>query len=187
MTPRIAPVEPPHAPDVDAELARWMPPGASMEPLALFRTLVRNLPLAEAMLPLGRFLLSRHLGVPRRIRELVIDRVCARCGCRYEWGVHAAVFAAAAGLDEAALVATARGRADDPALAPDDALVIRLVDELHDTGHVTPELWAALAARWTSEQLLALLVLAGWYHVIAYVANGAGVAPEPWATPFPSS
>jgi alkylhydroperoxidase family enzyme len=40
---------------------------------------------------------------------------------------------------------------------------------------VSDALWAELAAHFTPPQLLEVLVLAGWYHVIAFVANGAGV------------
>src|SRR5947209_2512317 len=107
--PRIMPYEPPYQPDVDTELRRWMPPGAGVEPLALFRTLTRHLPLAQAMLPLGRHFLGRSLGIGLRAREIVIERVCARCGCEYEWGVHAAAFGAAAGLDEHQVRATVLG------------------------------------------------------------------------------
>lgn len=178
--PRIAPVEPPFETAVAAELSRWMPPNAPMEPLALFRTLVRHPPLAEAMLPFGRYLLSRHLSVGKREREIVIQRVCARAGCAYEWGVHAVAFAAVAGLDDATMHATAVADADDPSFTPDDKLLIRLADELHDTARVSDALWTALAARWSPEQLLDLLALAGWYRVIAYLANGAEVAVEPW-------
>ena len=42
MPPRIAPLDPPYAPEIAASLAKWMPPGSKMEPLKLFRTLVRN-------------------------------------------------------------------------------------------------------------------------------------------------
>jgi 4-carboxymuconolactone decarboxylase len=185
MSPRLAPVEPPYPPEVADELARWMPPGAPLDPLLLFRTLVADLPLAQAMLPLGRFLLGRRCAVDRRLRELVIDRVCARMGCEYEWGVHVTAFAAAAGLGDAVVRATVHGRADDPAFGPDDALVVALVDELRDAGRVSDALWRRLAARFTPAQCLELLVLAGWYHVIAFVANGARVALEPWAARFP--
>ena len=37
-----------------------------------------------------------------------------------------------------------------------------LVDELHDTGRLGAPV-GALAERWSVPQLLALLVLAGWY------------------------
>jgi len=43
-----------------------------------------------------------------------------------------------------------------------------------------------LAGRWSVPQLLELLVLAGWYHVISYVANGAQVELETWAERFPT-
>jgi alkylhydroperoxidase family enzyme len=184
-TARIAPVEPPYDPAVDAELKRWMPPNAPLDPLRLFRTLARHVPLAGAMHPLGSFFLSRRFALGKREREIVIDRVCARCGCEYEWGVHAAAFGAAAGLDERVLNATVHGTAADPAWSESDRLLVRLVDELHDTARVSDELWQALAAAWPAETLLELLVLVGWYHVIAFVANGARVQREPWAPSFP--
>ena len=109
-TPRIAPLEPPYEAAIADELARWMPPGSPLPPLALFRTLATDHPLAQAMWGLGSFLLSRRLALPLREREIVIDRVCARCGCEYEWGVHAVAFAAAAGFSEAEVAATLRAR-----------------------------------------------------------------------------
>ena len=184
-TPRIAPLEPPSPAAAAAELARWMPPGAGVEPIALFRTLAGHLPLAESMRPFGQYLLSRGLGVGRREREIVIHRVCARCGCEYEWGVHAAFFGPRVGLDDAQLAATVHGGPDDPVWSADEANLIRLVDELHDTGRVSDALWTALAATWSEAQLLELLALAGWYHAIAYLANGARVALEPFGRRFP--
>jgi len=184
-TPRIAPVEPPFDADVAAELARWMPRDAPLPPLALFRTLTRHLPLAQAMLPLGKYLLGRRATLDVRAREIVIQRVCARLGCEYEWGVHASVFGAAAGLDDATMNATVLARPDDAVWQPADALLVRLVDELHYGACISDALWSELAAHFTPAQLLEALVLAGWYHVIAFLANGARVAREPWAARFP--
>lgn len=182
---RIAPVEPPYRPEVAAELGRWMPPGSPVEPLKLFRTLARNPGLAQAMHPLGSHLLGRRFALGVRERELVIDRVCARCGCEYEWGVHAVAFGARAGLGEAELRGTVRGTAVDPVWSETDRLLVQLVDELHDTARVSDALWVQLAARWPAETLLELLALVGWYHVIAFVANGARVGLEDWAARFP--
>jgi len=182
---RVAPVEPPFERTVGEELKRWMPPNAPLEPLRLFRTLARNVPLAGAMHPLGSYFLSRRFALGKREREIVIERVTARCGCEYEWGVHATAFGAAAGLDETLLRATVHGAAADPAWSETDRLLVRLVDELHDTARVSDELWGELAARWPAETLLELLALVGWYHVIAFVANGARVELEPWAERFP--
>ncbi len=186
--PRIAPLQSPHPAERAEALARWMGPGSRVEPLSLFRTLMHGPALADAMWPLGAHLLSRRSELPIRARELVILRVCARCGCAYEWGVHATVFGAAAGLDASALRATWSGAPGDAALAPEDAPLLALVDELHATGKVSDATWSALAARFDPPRLLALLVLAGWYHVIAYVANGVELPPEAWAArPEPGS
>jgi len=189
---RIPPREPPYPDDVRTELEHWMPPGAPVEPLRLFRTLVRHPELARAMRPLGSFLLGRGLGLSRRERELVIARVCARCGCAYEWGVHATAFGAAAGLGPEELAATVPGAPSpsggaEAAWSERDALLLRLVDALHDTGSVDDALWRELTRHYDAERMLELLVLAGWYHVIAYVANAVGVEPEPWAAEMPDS
>ena len=69
-------------------------------------------------------------------------------------------------------------------LSPDEAAVFRLADELHATSAVSDELWASLTERFDERQILELLVTAGWYHVIAYVCNGARVEREPWAARF---
>jgi alkylhydroperoxidase family enzyme len=184
LQPRIAPLEPPFAPEVAAELSRWQP--GDKAPLALFRTFVRHLPLAHAMYPLGHHFLSRGSSLELRDREIVIDRVCARCGCEYEWGVHARVFADSAGLGDAQLTATVAEGSDASCWTETDRLLIRMVDELHDSGRLNDDLWSTMAARWSSEQLLELLVLAGWYHAISLVANGTRVSLEEWGLRFPT-
>lgn len=185
--PRIRPLEPPYAPAIEAELRAMMPRSAPVEPLRLFRTFVRAPAMADAMTALGRFVLGRELGLDLHDRELVIHRVCARCRCEYEWGVHAAFFGPRAGLIDAQLDATVTDGPDAPTWSGRDALLVRLVDELHDTASVSDALWEQLAATWSDEQLLELLLLAGWYHAIAYLANGARVELEPWAARFPDA
>lgn len=182
--PRIAPLETPFTTEVAAEVARWQPP--EMAPLALFRTLTRHLPLARAMYPRGHYFLSRQSALAIRDREIVIDRVCARCGCEYEWGVHAKIFGAAARLDDAQLHASVADGADHECWADSDRLLIQMVDELHDSGKVSDDLWTAMAAHWSQDQLLELLVLAGWYHAISFIANGARVPLEEWGIRFPA-
>ena len=93
-------------------------------------------------------------------------------------------FGAAVGLSPEALRATASG-APDPAWNARDALLVRLADELHHTSRVSDALWRELAVCWDVRQLLELLLIAGFYHAIAYVANGAQVQLEHWAARFP--
>ena len=183
LQPRIVPLEPPFVPEVADELSRWQP--GDKAPLALFRTLVHHLPLAHAMYPLGHYFLSRSSSLELRDREIVIDRVCARCDCEYEWGVHARIFADSAGLDGAQLTASVAEGSDASCWTETDRLLIRMVDELHDSARLSDHLWASMAARWSSVQLLELLVLSGWYHAISYVANGIRVPLEQWGLRFP--
>ena len=179
---RIAPLDPPYDEAVSASLHRLMG-GLDAEPLALFRTIARHDALLERFRQTGSTLLSFGRLEPRD-RETVIHRVCARCGAEYEWGVHAVAFAATLGLDEDWLEATVNGAAG--AFEPRQALLVKLVDELHDAATVSDDLWAELAEIWTDEQLLELLALAGFYHLVAFVCNGARIALEPWAARFPS-
>ena len=85
---RIAPAEPPYHPEIAARFDALMPPG--IPPLVLFRTLARDKRLIERFMG-GGLLDKGHLTL--RQREIVIDRVTARCGSEYEWGVHVAFFA----------------------------------------------------------------------------------------------
>jgi alkylhydroperoxidase family enzyme len=177
---RIAPLEEPFTTEVTAALEPMRRFGP---PIALFRTLAHNAPLTEAsMHGLGGYFLSRRLSVDLRTRELVIDRVSARCGCDYEFGIHVLSFAAKAALTAEQISSLARGRPDDPCWAdPRDRAVLRLVDTLHDTSTVDDAGWAEVSAHFTEPQLLDLLALAGWYHAIAYLARAAGVPLEPGA------
>lgn len=189
--PRIAPLEPPYEPETAESLAKWMPPGSKIEPLKLFRTLARNPEISSRLRALGSGILGPRSLIAPREREILIDRTAALCGCEYEWGVHAAAFGEAVGLTPEALRATAGGTPSDgvpsdPAWTERDALLVRLADELHQTAHVSDALWSALAAQWDTTQLIELLIIAGMYHTIAYVANGAQVALEDWAARFPA-
>jgi alkylhydroperoxidase family enzyme len=184
--PRIAPIEPPFTPDVEAALAKWMPPGSGVPPLALFRTLAHHPMLWERMRPLGAGLLGRGT-LPARIRELLILRTSARCGARYEWGVHVAAYARAVGLDDELVRATATAPPGGFVARGSDAdrLALRVADELHDGGALSDELFAVAKEQFGEVGLLEMAAIAGFYHLIAFVIGTAGVALEPWAAPFP--
>src|SRR5262247_712452 len=104
--PRIAPAEPPYPSEVQARLDSLMPPGVA--PLLLFRVLARDQRLFQRFMG-GGLLDKGHLTL--RQREIVINRVTARCGSEYEWGVHAALFAKRADLDAAQQRSLVHGRA----------------------------------------------------------------------------
>jgi 4-carboxymuconolactone decarboxylase len=182
--PRIAPLQPPYEPEVQEMLRRWMPPSAQEDLLALFRALAVHGELMSRMRPLGSGILG-HGRAPARDREIVIHRTCARAGAEYEWGVHAVAFAGAVGMTPGQVAATAAGAADDPAWSRHDTALIRLADELHETSTVADDVWAQLADTYRDEQLLELVVIAGWYRTLAYVINALQIPLEAWAARFP--
>jgi hypothetical protein len=103
---RLAPLAPPYPDDVAGTLSRMMPPG--IEPLRLFRTVAHNKHILERFRTTGAYILNLGMVDPHD-REVLVHRTCARCGCEYEWGVHAAVFAPAVGLTAQQLAATVEG------------------------------------------------------------------------------
>jgi 4-carboxymuconolactone decarboxylase len=181
---RIAPLAPPYDEDTSAMLARWMPPNSDAEPLLLFRTLAVHRELAARMRPLGAAILA-HGRVEPRMRELMIQRTCALCGAEYEWGVHAVAFAGAVGLSPEQLAATVSGGSADGVWSAAERAVLALAEQLHETSAVSDELFAQLERHFSSQQILELVVTAGWYHTISYVIAAAGVQLEPWAMRFP--
>jgi alkylhydroperoxidase family enzyme len=184
MNARLKPLTPPYEPAIDESLRRLMG-RVDADPLALFRTIAHHPALLERFRQTGSTLLSFGR-LPAVDRETVIHRTCARCGAAYEWGVHAVVFAAPLGLDEHWLRATWRGRPDDFA-DPGQALLVRFADELHDSATVSDATWAALRERYDDAQLVEVVCLAGFYHLVSFACRAFGVAPEAWAAAAPEA
>jgi len=152
-----------------------------LPPLNIFRTIGRNERLARGFLALGSHLLGRH-GLPAREREIVILRIGWRAQSEYEFGQHTTI-GRAAGLTDAEIAALAE--AGTGGWSDDDAALISLADELCATDVVGDATWRRLAARWSEEELLELLVLAGYYRLVSGLLNSAGVALEPGTPGWP--
>lgn len=181
MAPRIAPLLPPYSAEIRGHFDRFMPPG--VPPIAIFRTAARN-PRVLAKMGLGN-LLDRG-SIERIDRELVILRACALCGAEYEWGVHVAGFAAKVGLTAAQVADTVHREIDATLWSTPQQLLLRMVDSLHASYRIDDVLWAGLAAEFSEEQLIELLMLAGQYHQISMLVNGLQLSPEPMAPRFPA-
>ena len=122
-----------------------------------------------------------------REREIVIDRTTWRCGSEYEWGVHVAFFGARMGFGEEEIAGLCCDDAETTVFSLRERLLLRLCDELHATATVGEELWTALAAAYSAEQLVELVVLAGLYHAISFATNALAIPLEPFAARFPSA
>jgi alkylhydroperoxidase family enzyme len=178
---RIEPAQPPYSAEVQTALDKIMPPG--VPPLALFRTLAVNERVFLRMMAGG--LLDRG-SLTLRERELVVDRTCWRCGAEYEFGVHVSIFGPKAKLTPDEIAALQCEVPPDGAFSPREHLLLRLCDSLHATARIDDALWSELAAVWTPEQLVELVVLAGYYRTISYAVNAFAIPLEPFAARFAS-
>jgi alkylhydroperoxidase family enzyme len=178
---RIEALPLPLAPELESALAELM---RGAPPLLIFRTVARNPRVLARMLAGG--LLDRG-SIPLRLRELMILRSTARCGAEYEWGVHAAIYGSKAGFTPAQLQASVHGPADDAEWGPQERLVLRLADALHERHDVDESLWVELRAAFAEDQLIELTMLAGLYHAVSYLVNVTRVPREAFAPGFPAA
>ena len=180
--PRIAPAAPPFPEAVQIWLDRTMPPG--VPPLTLFTTLARDPRLFGKFMSAG--LLDRG-NLTLRQRELVIDRVTAKCGSAYEWGVHVTFFGDRAKLKPEEIESLAVGGPDDDCWTEEERTLLRTCDALQADCDVDDALWGALAASFSEEARIELLMLAGFYRTVSYLTNALRLAPEAFAAPLPRS
>ncbi|HET6817257.1 MAG TPA: carboxymuconolactone decarboxylase family protein [Mycobacteriales bacterium] len=152
-----------------------LPPTDDRRQLNIFRTLGHNRDLYKGFLALGGHLLGGS-GLPAREREIVILRTGFRAGSEYEFGQHTRI-GRDAGLSDGEITRLA----DDAGSGWDDgdAALVAMVDELCGDDVVGEQTWQRLASRWSDEQLLELVVLAGYYRLVSGLLNSVGVALEP--------
>src|SRR4030095_14287306 len=149
--PRIAPLEPPYAPETAEQFGRIM---RGAPPLLLFRVMAGNARAWEKFRA-GSLLDRGPLSL--REREIVIDRTCARTGCEYEWGVHVAAFAAAATLPDEQVRATVLGAATEACWSEAEQALIAAVDALHDRATLSDAEFADLSAHYDEAKIFEII------------------------------
>jgi alkylhydroperoxidase family enzyme len=177
--PRIAPLEPPYADDIQAQFDRIM---RGAPPLMLFRIVAGN-PRAWEKFRAGSLLDRGPL--PLREREIVIDRTCALTGCEYEWGVHVSAFADAAHLTDDEVRATVEGGAEAASWSAAERTLIAAVDALHRSATLNAEEFAGLSAHYEDAKIFEIILLCGFYRTVSYLANALVLPLEPNAARFP--
>lgn len=173
--PRLDPLAPPYSAEAAAALAQ-MPAD-----IALFRTVAHNPRVLTRWKEGG--LLDRG-SITLRQRELVILRTTALLRAEYEWGVHVAFFAAKAGFTPADIAATVHGQASS--WQGEEAMLIRLVGALVHNAGIDDVLWREASAYFDAAQMVEIISLVGFYHMVSFMVNATGVAREPGTPAFPS-
>jgi alkylhydroperoxidase family enzyme len=183
-TSRVAPLPRPWSDADAAGIGRWGHPAATYPPLLLTRVLQRHPDLADRVRHLGEGLYVDGR-LDGRGRTIAILRTCARIGSAYEWGGQAAFWGPRTGVtsDEAdALTTTA---ADAPSWTERDRSIIVAVDDLEDRGTLGDERWADLRRFLTDEQIIELVIVHGWYRLIATMCNALDLGIEDWMRAWP--
>ena len=184
VSDRRARVEPIVEAGADARLAELLAQTIRREgaPLNLFGTLAHHPKLLDRFNRFGGFLLNRGL-VPPRERELVILRVGANASSEYEFGQHT-LMGREAGLSDdeiAALVSPPSAHS----WSRSDLDLLAMVDELCADDCVGEATFEALARRWDTDQLIELVVLAGFYRLVSGFLNTFGVELDPGVPGWP--
>ena len=152
--------------------------GGTSTPPHVFTTLARHRRLFRPWLRFASRLMPGGT-LPRADSELVILRVAHRCDCAYEWHHHERI-GRAAGLSPGAIdAARGPGEGAGAELTARQALLLRAVDELHDTRTISDETWDELAAHLDETALIELPMLAGHYEMLAMTLNSLRVQPDP--------
>jgi alkylhydroperoxidase family enzyme len=176
---RIAPLEPPYDPQIQAQFDQIM---RGAPPLTLFRVVAGHARAWEKFRAGG--LLDRG-PLSLREREIVIDRTCALTGCEYEWGVHVATFAAAAHLTDEQVRATVLGDAGASCWSEGEQAMIAAVDALHLRATLSEAEFKALSAHYEDAKIFEIILLCGFYRTVSYLANGLALPLEENAARFP--
>lgn len=152
-------------------LARTLPTDSG-EPINLFRLLVGHPELMKRVNALGGLFMA-HSSLPARAREFAILRTAVAARCPYEYAQHLGI-AAGAGLSDQE-IAAAGTPLDAEAFPPDLRLLAGAVDELLSSDGLGEPTWQQLRASYSDEQLLELLLLPGFYRMLAALLNAVQV------------
>ena len=150
-------------------------------PLILFRTIAAS-PRAWKRFR-GGSLLDDSLFDPRE-REIIINRACARAACEYEWGVHVVAFAKAASLSRADIEATLAPPGATGHWSPREQVLVDTIDALHDDCTLSPAQFEALRSHLADDQIFEILMLAGFYRMVAYISRALDLPLEETAARF---
>lgn len=114
--------------------------------------------------------------LPARDRQIVCLRVLELCGDVYE-KTHHIVISRKCGLSDREIEAFIAGEGD--ALTGDDRVVLDACRELHEDQRVSDVTWATLARRYSQEQLMELVFLAGCYQTMGMLTKSFEIQLEP--------
>jgi 4-carboxymuconolactone decarboxylase len=176
MMPRL---EPTTEDDWDDETRELI---AQLGGLNIFLTLAHHPKLLKRWLVFGGHVLMKS-SLPPRERELAILRTGWQCASPYEFGQHT-VMGAQAGLTDDEIRRVTEGP-DAPGWSAFDVDLLRGVDELVANQRLGDQTWAALTARFSTEQVIDFVFTVGQYVLTCMALNTFEVPLDDGVPGFP--
>lgn len=142
--------------------------------LVFTQVLIRHPALYAVFLPFLKALVA-ETGLPPRDRQIVVLRMLALADETYEKAHHIEI-SRKTGLTDAEIAAVLVG--EGGSLSPFDRVLMNAAAELHREQRVADDTWAALAERYSQEQRMELVYLAGCYQTMAMLTKSFGIPLE---------
>ena len=175
--PRIQPVQDDEATDEQREILAAASV-AGRPPLNVQRTTARHPDLARSRQAFSNHII-RGTSLPGRDRELLILRTGWNCQSEYEFAQHSPLRALGRPQRRRNPSCNAAGP-DDDGWDPFEASLLRAADELHEDAFISDATWAALAERYSVQQLMDAVFTVGAYQIVSMALNSFGVQFEPY-------
>jgi alkylhydroperoxidase family enzyme len=166
---RIAPVEPENLTAEQAELI------GDWTHLVFSRVIVNNPKMYRTFVPFIEAVIAQT-NLPPRDRQVIVLRTLAICNDTYELAHHVRI-SRNAGIGEEEIAAFQAGAGDR--LTEFDRTLIQASDELKEHQMIGDATWAALAERYSVEQLMEVVFVAGCYQTMAMLTKTFGMQLEP--------
>ena len=148
----------------------------------IYAVMANHPDLAQAWSAFGRYI-RLNSTLPPRERELVMLRIGWLCQAAYEWSHHS-ILGIEAGLTQEEVLRIMKGPKAE-GWSEFDRTLLRAGDELHGDSFITDNTWEALAARYSTKQLMDLVFTVGQYNLVSMALNSFGVQLDKGRQGFP--
>lgn len=167
-TVRIAPVAPENFTAEQAELV------GDWKHLVFSRVIVNHPGMYRTFLPHIEATIA-HTSLPPRERQILVLRTLATCNDVYEMAHHITI-SRNAGISEDDIAAFQRG--EGGSLSDFDRTLVAAADELKRDQFISDTTWAALATRYSAQQLMEVVFVCGLYQTMAMLTKTFGMQLE---------
>lgn len=139
--------------------------------LNLFKILMNHPTLVRRWTVFAGHILRKQT-LPARERELLILRIGWLNQAEYEWAQHVQI-AKREGISDAEIERVKAG--PQGGWGADDSVLLQAVDDLVEHSVVSDATWAALAKKYSTEQMIDLVFTIGQYNLVSWALNSFGV------------